>query len=172
MTRHRFWIGFAVLAVSLLLVTTETQATTQSKFDNSRHQRNNGVVFMNHEELLRMAKRFGLKVYTIKLSKNDTEKLAKSPAKGCGCALTPDDDFGFGSCFRGCLTAWGVTATTLTGCAVVCASDNLVGCAICAGVSEWIAGGCAMKCAWRNAYPVETMAKARLRPSRAVRQQK
>src|SRR5437588_1856235 len=155
MTRHRIWIGFAVLAVSLLLVTTETQATTQSKFPAGQYKAAAGVRVLSYSEFQRMAKRFGFTVHMIKLSKSDAEKLAKLPAKGCGCAFAPDDDSGFGSCFKGCLGSWGVSATTLTACGVVCASDNLVGCAICAGVSEWIVGGCAMKCAWRNSYIAE-----------------
>ena len=94
MKRHRFLVGFAVLFVSLL-VTTKAPAK-ESNFDAGQHNASKGVVFMNHEEFLRIAKSIGLKVRLVKfvkLSKHDLEKLGKLSSKGCGCAVPEDEAF-------------------------------------------------------------------------------
>src|SRR5439155_25306463 len=78
MKRHRFLVGFAVLFVSLL-VTTKAPAK-ESNFDAGQHNASKGVVFMNHEEVVRIAKSMGLKVHIVKfvmLSMHDVYKLGK-----------------------------------------------------------------------------------------------
>jgi hypothetical protein len=65
-------------------------------------------------------------------------------------------------------------------CAAVC-STNLLGCAVCAGVGEWIIAGCAQYCVWsrwgglesgpdtarHNPHPNRGSSQARLRVPRA-----
>ena len=84
MKRHRFLVGFAVLLVSLL-VTTKAPAK-ESNFDGAQNRKGNAVVFMNRQEVLRMAKSLGLAVRSIKLSTREKARLADLASKGCGCA--------------------------------------------------------------------------------------
>ncbi len=144
MTRHRTLIGLSVLFVSLF-VTTKAPAK-ESNFAGDQNRKSNAVVFVSRQELLLMAKSLRLTVRRVKVSTREKN----FPSKGCGCSLTPEDDFGFGSCLTDCLRSWGVSAATVAGCGVVCASDNLVGCAICAGVAEWVVLGCAQYCVWKD----------------------
>ena len=171
MKRHRFLVGFAVLFVSLL-VTTKAPAK-ESNFDAGQHNASKGVVFMNHEEVLRIAKSMGLKVHIVKfvkLSKHDLEKLGKLSSKGCGCAVPEDEEFfGGGGCFKSCLKDWGVNYATITACAAAC-GVSLVSCAICVGVGEWIVMGCSLSCAWAPYFSknVESAAPATPKLSRTL----
>src|SRR5439155_16736964 len=136
MKRNRFLVGFAVLLVSLF-VTTRAPAK-ESNFDGAQNRKGNAVVFMNRQELLRMAKSLGLTVR--KLSMGEKARLANLPSKGCGCAgAAPyqDQDLAGNGCFSQCLKSNGVSTVSLASCGAVC-SVNLVGCAICVGVSEWV----------------------------------
>jgi hypothetical protein len=74
-------------------------------------------------------------------------KLAKALATKCGCTAAAQQTGAFGSCFKSCLQRHGISAATIASCGAIC-SVNLVGCAICAGVSEWVIMGCAQYCVW------------------------
>lgn len=92
-------------------------------------------------------------------------KLAKA-LSACGCSVEAQEQGGFGSfkaCLWNCLQGAGISAATLTACAVVCSGGNLVGCAICLGVHEWVVLGCGQYCAWRRVF---NYTEASLRPSR------
>jgi len=150
MKLHRMLLRFGVLFAALMFVNSQAQAKVTPNLGDAGAGKG-VVVFTDHDSLLQLAKSSGLKVHQvkfIKFSKRDLEKLAKLPARGCGCAL-PEEDAGSGwGCFKGCLQAWGVSAMTITGCAVVCVSGNLIGCAVCMGVQEWIVAGCAGYCVY------------------------
>ena len=88
------------------------------------------------------------------LNRKTKATLAKLlTACGCTAAALQDGD-GFGSCFKGCLGAWGINPTTINLCAGSCIAATtgnpiaIAFCASCLGTTEWIVGGCAMKCAW------------------------
>lgn len=88
-------------------------------------------------------------------------KLAKA-LSACNCAA-PAAGAGFGTCLKNCLINAGVNPYSAAGCAALC-SRNPLGCAICAGVGEWILAYCVQYCAW---YPVFNGYEARqLRPSK------
>jgi hypothetical protein len=163
MKRHRLLVGFAVLCVSLF-VTTQAPAK-ESNSDGAQNIKSNSVVFMNRQELLRTAKRLGLTVLTVKLSTREKARLANLPSKGCGCTAVAAEDFA-GSCFGSCLRSNGVSTASLASCGAVC-SVNLVGCAICVGVSEWVVLGCLQYCVWSRPThgSLEEAPVVKLRPS-------
>ena len=156
MTRHRILVQFGVLLITLLLITSQSQASVRLNLDSNQYKASHGqytatpgVVFMKPGEFLRMAKGLGLKVHTLKLSKPDLEKLAKSSAKGCGCSVPVDDEdyTGLGRCFKNCMLEAGVSYATVVACAAVCGA-TLIGCAVCIGVGENIVMACSLACAW------------------------
>jgi hypothetical protein len=91
-------------------------------------------------------------------------KFAKSLSAACSCAMAPNAAVGFGECINSCLADAGVSWVTLATCGAICSSGNLVGCAICAGVQEWVVLACAQYCAWRRVFN-NTEAR-QLRPSK------
>jgi hypothetical protein len=107
----------------------------------------NRVILMDRHDLMRVATRYGLTIRRLKLSTEEKERLAKLASKGCGCAPTPQEASGFSSCFSGCLQWFGVSPMTAVACAAACTANPL-GCAICAGIQEWIVLYCAQKCVW------------------------
>jgi len=142
MKRHHLLVGFAVLCVSLFMT---TQAfARESNSDGGQNGRSNAVVFMNRQELLRTAKSFGLTVRRVELSTREKAKLLSS--KACSCAAAQEGD-AFGSCFTNCLKSNGVNPMAIAACGSTC-SVNLIGCAICVGVGEWVVLGCAQYCVW------------------------
>lgn len=141
MTRYRIFVGISVLLVSLISTTAKAQAKFQPT--SGQYKNSKTVLFVNSPEVLRIAKRLGLKVQLVKLSKHELEKLAKSPATGCSCAA-PSNEEG-GGCFRNCLEGWGISNTVIIGCAIACGVTP-VACAICLGASEWIVIECAIYC--------------------------
>lgn len=100
-------------------------------------------------------------------------KLAKSLCVPCSCTAVPDYADGFGSCFSGCLQAWGISYGTVLACGGICAvaaTGNPVGigvCAACLGTGEWIVAGCALRCLWNRGYA--GLEEARLRPAKGRR---
>jgi len=74
-------------------------------------------------------------------------KFARALRAGCACALPATA--GFATCLKDCLISSGVNPYSATACAAMC-SRNPLGCAICAGVGEWILAYCVQYCAW---YP-------------------
>jgi|GEM_PF-3361863 hypothetical protein len=90
-----------------------------------------------------------------RLSRRARAKFASLVSRGCGCPATADDPDALGaSCWKSCVTSWGVTYSTLVACGGVCAgaaTGNPVAIAVCAGclgTGEWVLAGCAMYCAW------------------------
>jgi hypothetical protein len=105
--------------------------------------------------------------------KTSSKRALRLPA-GCSCAAAPDEFGGFGSCFRSCLTSWGVSYGSLITCGAVCglaASGNPVGiavCAACVGTGEWIVAGCVLNCIgggsrWGYLEEVKSRHRARTR---------
>jgi len=78
-------------------------------------------------------------------------KLSRSLSATCTCAVSVAQVSSLGSCFKQCLVDAGVNAVTLASCGAVC-SSNLIGCAICVGVQEWVALACGQYCAWRKVF--------------------
>ncbi len=160
MMRKLFSMALGALAVTVLV---GGQALASNiTFTGESGGNSKVVIFANTQDLTRTAKQLGLTIHRVHLSARDKERLSKLPAKGCGCAVVADDEEAF-SCLRSCLQSWGVSSTTLAACGATCAV-NLVGCAICVGVQEWVVLGCAQYCVWRNAsIPEETLAKVGVR---------
>jgi hypothetical protein len=107
----------------------------------------NRPVLMAQQDLLRLANRYGLTLRRLRISAEEKARLAKLASKGCGCAPAPDEAAGFSSCFSGCLQWFGVSPMTAVACAAACTA-NPVGCAVCAGIQEWIVLYCVQKCVW------------------------
>jgi hypothetical protein len=107
------------------------------------------VILMDQHDLMRVASRYGLTIRRLKVSP-DVKARLKLGSKGCGCAATPQELGGFRSCFTGCLQSFGVSVVSAAACAAACTA-NPVGCAICAGIQEWIVLYCAQKCVWTRA---------------------
>ena len=146
MKRHSVIVALGVLFVSMLWATSQTQAQTKLNLD-LHYKGTRGVVFMNREGLLHMAKTTGLKVHLVKfvkLSKHDLEKLTK-----CGCAAPVQDGdlTGGWQCMQGCLSDWGVPQTMIWACTASCGL-GIPSCIACLGVTEYIVAGCALYCAW------------------------
>jgi hypothetical protein len=79
-------------------------------------------------------------------------KLSRSLSATCTCAVSVAEVSSFGSCFKQCLVNSGVSPVSLASCGAICSSGNLVGCAICVGVQEWVALACGQYCAWRKVF--------------------
>src|SRR6185503_14161207 len=106
------------------------------------------------------------RVHNITSSKRDIRRVIKAAVKTCSCAC-PTADTGWSSCFEGCLKDYGVSATSAAACAAACA-NNPVGCAICAGIHEWIVLGCAQYCVWKGVIAAEESSVSN-RPVRPLR---
>ena len=150
MKLHRMLVRLGVLCAALLFLTTQTQAKVEPNVSSGRE--GNGVMLMNHDELMRFAKSSGLKLQIVKIvriSKNDLRKLARLPANGCGCAAPVEDEGGDGAnCFVGCMARWGVPQTSTWACIATCTA-SLPACAACLGITETIVAGCALYCVWK-----------------------
>lgn len=161
MKPYRFLLGLAVLSLSVLFSAIETNA--QSKPGQSiPNAAGNRMVRIEKQQLQRTARRLGLRVNAIRSSKN--AQFAKLATR-CVCAVPDDDLEAFGNCFKSCLKSWGVSAATAAACGATC-MGNQVGCAVCAGVQEWIVLGCAQYCVWRNVFSSDAggVSKSRPRP--------
>ena len=70
-----------------------------------------------------------------RLSRRARAKFASLVSRGCGCPATADDPDALGaSCWKSCVTSWGVTYSTLVACGGVCAgaaTGNPVAIAVC-----------------------------------------
>ena len=167
MTLRRILFGIAVLCVSLFVSTAEAPAKNRSGSQpgpNGASKLNN---FTDKEQLRTTSKQLGARVHNITLSKRDLAKVIKAAAKSCSCACPTDDLGSLTSCFEGCLKDWGVSATSAAACASACAA-NLVGCAVCAGIHEWIVLGCAQYCVWKGVIAAEESSVSN-RPVRSLR---
>jgi len=134
-----------------LFVTVRAMAA-ESQVDGGHKRIGNTVVVMNRHDLMRMAKRLGLAIRPIAVSTEMKARIASSARKGCGCA--PDELDSFGSCFKNCVSAFGVSYGTLVACGAVCTgsiSGNPIAiavCAICLGVGEDVVMGCSLYCVY------------------------
>jgi len=74
----------------------------------------------------------------------------------CTCTAAPDSEESFGSCFRSCLQAWGISYGSLTTCGGLCGLGStgnpvgIAGCAACLGTAEWIVMGCSLNCMYKE----------------------
>jgi len=149
MTRQRILIGFVVAVVSLSWM---IETPGKSLVNGARAAETSEAV--NRQDHLQAARGSLLAGRTVNLSARVRTRLRGLGAKGCGCALTPEDEDAFGSCMKNCLTGWGISATTVLACGGACVSagtGNPFGIALCAGclgTGEWIVAGCAMSCVW------------------------
>jgi hypothetical protein len=76
-----------------------------------------------------------------------TPSAASKKLTGCRCALRTDEGGGgWGDCFSGCLSSWGVSPAMLVMCGASCGIGAVPVCAICVGVSVSVATLCAIGC--------------------------
>ena len=141
MTPHRILVGLSVILISVVSMTAKAQSKLQPTV--GQYKDSKAVLFVNSPDVFRIAKRLGLKVHLVKLSKHELEKLAKLPATGCSCAAPLDEEGG--RCFTNCLEDWGISSFTIIGCAAACAISPIA-CAACIGTAEWVVLGCAIYC--------------------------
>jgi hypothetical protein len=145
MKPSRVLLGIAVLFISLFVSTAEAPAKNRPESQPGPKWASKRSNFTDTEQLRTTSKQLG--AHNITLSNRDLQRVIKAAAKRCGCASPTDDSWS--SCFSGCLQGRGVSPTSAAACAAACAA-NLVGCAICAGIHEWIVMGCAQYCVWRD----------------------
>lgn len=144
MTRCSCLFGLAVLSIFFLATT--TQARDQFQFRRGQDERSHHNNFLRQEQFLSPSKGLSLPIPT---AKRDLARQMKWVLKRSTRGVpAQDSDFSMG-CFTGCLKAYGVSAAQLAGCGAIC-TVNYVGCAVCAGASEWIMLGCAQYCVWRG----------------------
>jgi hypothetical protein len=146
---RRFLFGITVLSISVLTTTLDTQARDQLRVQRGQRTRNDS--FMHKVVLRPTSTQTGSRVHAVSLSKSEFARLVKAAIKRCGCASPVQDTEFSRGCISGCLRSHGVSTQTAAACAATCAV-NLVGCAICAGVGEWIALGCLQYCVWRDVF--------------------
>ena len=146
MARYRLLFGFAVLFVSLFVVSIETQAKVLSMNSGKREVKASSTS-----------------------TKGKSRTLRRALCKPCNCAAVNDLAGNFSGCFSGCMGAW-VDSKTAAACAATCVAagtGNVVAiglCAACVGTGEWIAGYCAMKCVWgASAFSIESEAISKRR---------
>jgi hypothetical protein len=148
MRLRRFLFGITVLSISVLTTTLDTRAKDQLRFQRGQRTRTNSLM---QKVVQRPTSTTGKRAHAVSLSKAEFAKLVKAAIKRCGCA-SPVQDTGYSSgCWSGCLRSHGVSTATAAACAGTCAV-NLVGCAVCAGVGEWVALGCLQYCVWRDLF--------------------
>lgn len=150
MKATRFLMVIGVVCLSMFAA--KTTPAKNATLGSVEMMRNGGVVLVNRQQLLQLAKSLGLKVYAFKVSKHGARKLTSS-GNGCGCSLIEDNESS-GGCFSKCLQSWGFGyggAVACGGACIVAGTGNPIGiavCAACLGTAEWIVMGCAMSCAW------------------------
>ena len=143
-----------LVVIGVVLVSLSVSNKAAARDVRLSNQFPNRPVLMDRADLLKLASRYGLTIRRIKVSPDLKSRLIKSGPKGCGCGIVQDDLDGFGSCFKNCLSSWGINQTTVIACGVTCTAagtGNPIGIALCAGclgVGEWIVAGCAMSCSW------------------------
>lgn len=160
MTPYRFLLGLAVLSLSLFVTAVETPAQSEFRSQGGQDTAGNRIVRNENQQYKRSAKRLGLHGNAIASARN--AKLARLASR-CAC-IVPDEELdAFGGCFKSCLRSYGVSVASGGACAAAC-TGNLVGCAVCVGVQEWVVLGCAQYCVWRNVFSPEAGAVSRGRP--------
>ena len=174
MRLRRLLFGIAVLSISFLAIPNGTQAKDQFEFQRGPQRATNRNNFIGGE-FRHAPNQLGTRVHVVTLSKRELQKLIKAAVKRCGCTSTTADQGAWTDCFTTCLEGKGVSAVSAAACAAACA-NNLVGCAICAGIHQWIVMGCAQYCVWRDVLSTAEYAvsngSVRPRPSRETHQAK
>ena len=166
MTPRRIFFSIAVLFLGLVVTTIETPAKNKPGVQRSLDRANTRSDSVDKEQLRPTSKRLGTPVQNFTLSKRDLAKVINAAVKKCSCA-SPTAAIGWGSCFRDCLESYGVSPASAAACAAACTA-NPVGCAICAGIHQWIVMGCAQYCVWRNVVGLQesSMSKTPARPTK------
>ena len=149
MNVRRLLFGITVLSISFVAISTETHAKDRGRLQRSQFARSNKLD--DTKQLRLTPKQLRARGVAVTLSKHKLEKLIKLASKRCGCASPVQDTEYSRGCWSGCLRSHGVSTQTAAACAATCAV-NLVGCAICAGVGEWVALGCLQYCVWRDVF--------------------
>jgi hypothetical protein len=155
MKATRFVMVIAVVCTSMFAA--KTTPAKDGMLNSVQMKLSGGVVLVNRQQLLQLAKSLGLKVYTFKGSKPDARKLSSSNPNGCGCSLVQDSD-GFGGCFTRCLQSWGISYASAVACGGACVGASagnpiaIAVCAACLGTGEWIVLGCSLNCAWTRNF--------------------
>lgn len=167
MTPRRIFCGIAVLCLSLLTTTIETPAKDSLGFRRSQQRTTRRNNVMDFEQPRPASNQLNVRIHAGTLSKRDIQKVIKAAIKRCGCASPAATLDSWGECFRGCLEGNGVSTASAAACAAACAA-NPVGCAICAGIHQWIVMGCAQYCVWRNVVGLEesSMSNTPARPTK------
>ena len=160
MTPYRFLLGLAVLSLSLLVTAVETHAQIEVRSQGGQDTAGNRIIRLEKQQHRRTAKRLGLQGNATPSARN--VKLARLASR-CACNAPDEELDAFGSCFKNCLRAYGVSLASIGACGAAC-TGNLVGCAVCAGVQEWVVLGCAQYCVWRNVFSPDGGAISRGRP--------
>lgn len=169
MTLRRLLFGIAVLSISVLTSTFDTQAKDQLRLQRGAHAQNNSAVYKKAHRLT--STETGRRIRTNSLSKREFEKLIKSAVRKCGCtAATQDTEFS-GSCFQSCVARY-VGWPTALACGTVCLGGNAPGCAFCLGAHEWVVLGCVQYCVWRNVFRAAEGPESRNRAIPSKRQPK
>jgi len=153
MTRGSYLFGLAVLSVFFLAPTPDAQGRDQFQSQRAQYERRNHTDSLGQQQFLSTTKRLSLRIPVADLSKRGLERRIRSAVKKSGCVAAAQDDLSMG-CITGCMRNNGVSVAQLASCGAIC-TVNLVGCAVCAGVSEWIVLACTQFCAWRGVIGLE-----------------
>lgn len=161
MTPSRILFGIALLSLLVLTTAIDTAAKNQSGFRRSpqRTPKRNDI---NSEQPRSAANQLRVRIPTVSLSDRNITKIVKAALKRCGCASPAATLDTWGECFGGCLERHGVSTVSAAGCVALC-TRNPVGCAVCAGIQQWIVMGCAQYCVWRNVFAADAGFEARNR---------
>ena len=162
MTTRRILFGIAVLSLVVLTTAVDTAAKDQPGFRRSpqRTTKRNDVI--NREQPGFAANHVRVRMPAVSLSDRNISKIIKAAAKSCSCACPSATLDSWGDCFGSCLERNGVSTVSAAACVALC-TRNPLGCAVCAGVQQWILMGCAQYCVWRNVFAADAGFEARNR---------
>src|SRR5687767_14132626 len=135
MTQRRMLFGLAVLSISLLTTTIVTPAKDQSGFRRSPPQATRRVA--GTYQLRHASNQPDVRIHSVNFSKRDLQRVIKAALKSCSCACPTATLDSWGDCFGGCLESHGVSTVSAAACVALC-TRNPIGCAVCAGIQQWI----------------------------------
>jgi hypothetical protein len=161
MTPRRILFGIALLSL-LVLTTIDTAAKDQSGFRRSPQRTTERKDVINSEQPQSAANQHRVRTITVSLSDRNIPRIIKAAVKRCGCASPAATLDSWGECFGGCLERHGVSTVSAAGCVALC-TRNPVGCAVCAGIQQWIVMGCAQYCVWRDVFAPDAGSEVRNR---------
>lgn len=170
MTPRRILFGITVLSLLVLTTAIDTAAKDQSGFRRSQQRTTKPNDVINGEQPRSAANQLRVRLPTVNLSDRNITKIIKAAVKRCGCASPAATLYSFGECFGGCLERHGVSTVSAAACVALC-TRNPLGCAVCAGVQQWIVMGCAQYCVWRPWFSLESGLEARNRGLQSYRLQ-